>query len=99
MVELKPCPFCGGEAEIHLCRTSSRFYTDSKKSIPKNGTLERIIEYPSGIEYPGGVKIYEYSIAKYVPRCIDSSCLGRLGKPFPSEEEAAAAWNRRTDNA
>lgn len=87
---LLPCPFCGGGAEIHRRRTSCRFYTDSKKSIPKNGTLERTIEYPSG-----EIR-YEYRKAEWVPRCLDTSCLGRVGRVFPSPEEAANAWNTRT---
>lgn len=89
MIELKPCPFCGGDAEIHRRRTSRSFYADSKQSIPKNGTLERTIERPNGETR------YEYRKAEWVPRCLDSSCPGRLGRMFPSPEEAAAAWNRR----
>lgn len=65
---------------------------DSKKSIPKNGKLERTIEYPDGH------KRYEYSKAEWVPRCMDSSCIGRVTKAFPSEEEAIEAWNRRAND-
>ncbi|MBQ9836514.1 MAG: Lar family restriction alleviation protein [Oscillospiraceae bacterium] len=92
MAELKPCPFCEGESETHRRRSSCRFFADSKKSIPKNGKLERTIEYPDGH------KRYEYSKAEWVPRCMDSSCIGRVTKAFPSEEEAIEAWNRRAND-
>lgn len=89
MAELKPCPWCGGDAEIHRRRTACTYYASSKKSIPKNGTLEKTIEFPSG------AKKYEYRKAEWVPWCCDSSCIGRINRAFPSPEEAEAAWNRR----
>jgi hypothetical protein len=46
-------------------------------------------------EYPDGRKVYAYYKAEYVPRCLDTICLGRLTKAFPSEKEAAEVWNRR----
>lgn len=57
--ELKPCPFCGGEASI----------------VGKR---------------------YE---AKFCVGCDDDSCLGfsGLGWLYDSEQEAAEAWNRRSE--
>lgn len=89
MVELKPCPFCGGEADVHKRRSSCRFYADSKKGIPKNGTLEHMTEYPDGR------KVYVYSKSEWGAWCLDTACIGRVGKVFPSKEEAIEAWNRR----
>ena len=86
---LKPCPFCGGPADIHRRRSSCRYYTQSKKKIPKNGTLTKEIKYPDGVTN------YEYSVAEFGAWCLDTTCIGRVGKVFPSEEEAAKAWNRR----
>lgn len=28
MAELKPCPFCGGEAKVMVCDGSGAYYTD-----------------------------------------------------------------------
>lgn len=92
MAELKPCPFCGGEAEVHKRRSSCRFCADSKKGIPPNG----VHEYTT--EYPGGRKSYVYSKNEWGAWCLDTACIGRSQKVFPSEAEAIDAWNRRADN-
>ena len=90
--DLKPCPFCGGEADTHKRRSSVRYYADSKKGIPKNGTFEHVKEYPDGR------KIYVYSKHEWGAHCADTSCIGRICKVFPSEQEAIEAWNRRADD-
>lgn len=56
MTELKPCPFCGGEAVIGQ---DEDWY-------------------------------YEWRVA-----CCNKDCIFYLGKSYETEEEAAAAWNRR----
>ena len=89
---LKPCPFCGGEADTHKRRTSCRFYANSKRAIPKNGTLIREIIYSDG------VKSFEYYKNEWVAQCSDTSCIGRVNKPYPSEKEAIEAWDRRADD-
>lgn len=90
-IELKPCPFCGGEAEIHKRKTTCRFYAKSKKEIPKNGTMTKEIKYADG-------RIsYEYVKAEYVARCIDTACIGRISRVYESKEVAKEAWNRRAE--
>lgn len=59
MIELKPCPFCGGEADC----SNSRFI--------------------------------QYGRKKWAVEC---PCCGVVSHFFDTEEEAIAAWNRRTDN-
>lgn len=58
MSDLKPCPFCGGDADIMLDEV--------------------------------GVFV------EYLPCC--QSCDGMIERWFNTEEEAAAAWNRRAEN-
>lgn len=59
--ELKPCPFCGGVAEMQITK-----------------------HCPSGFDY--------------TPRCINTSCCGRLQKKYTVRETAVYMWNRRADN-
>ena len=93
MADLKPCPFCGGEADVHKRKTSCIFYADSKKEIPLNGTLEKIIQYPDGR------KSYAYRKNEWGAWCLDTSCIGRINKVFPSEAIAIEAWNTRNGGA
>lgn len=89
MDNLKPCPFCGGEASLYKRRTSCRFYALCEDEIPPNGKLEHVTEYPDGR------KVYVYSKNEWVAGCNDTSCIGRSYKAFPSEAAATKAWNRR----
>lgn len=92
MDELKPCPFCGGESKIHKRRSSCRFQADDKTGIPRNGVLEYVTEYPNG------KKIYVYCKNEWGVWCLDTACIGRSQKVFPSEQAAIDAWNRKGDN-
>ena len=92
MAELKPCPFCGGEAAVHKRRTSCRFYAEHENEIPKHGNLEKVISYADGH------KSFVYWKSEYGAWCTDSSCLGRTQRVFSTEADAIEAWNRRADN-
>jgi hypothetical protein len=84
-MELKPCPFCGGEA-----------YFDSIER--KNSTLwkEKVPEYAmliGDMEISGGKTLFRYMYRLYMPRC--KGCGGAIGALFISRKKAAEAWNRR----
>lgn len=95
MTKLKPCPFCGGEAEIHEREESMSHCVGTKKEVPPNARILRYVEYPDRDKHR---HYYEYREKVYIPRCCRSECAGRLAKPFRSKAEAEAAWNRRADN-
>ncbi len=91
MAELKPCPFCGGDSEIHLGEFPAKM-VQWKKNIPKGSRFVRSVKYPSS-----GVW-YEYRQKAFIPRCRKTDCLGRVYKLFETETEAVEAWNRRADD-
>lgn len=95
MAELKPCPFCGGEAEIHEREESISKCVRTKKEVPQGARVLRYVEYP---DRGKPTHYYEYREKVYIPRCCRSECAGRLTKQFRSKIEAEAAWNRRVDN-
>ncbi len=90
-MNLKPCPFCGGEVVMHERFDSISKYVHKKAEIPKNAKFLRSTKYASGTLY------YEYREKVFVPQCCDTSCMGRSQRMFKSEKEAVEAWNRRAD--
>ena len=88
MAELKPCPFCGGEAILHYSEYPAKS-CQHKKEIPKGARLVRSVKYPSGSVW------YEYRQKAFVPKCMDTKCLGRLNRLFETKAEAIEGWNRR----
>ena len=90
MAELKPCPFCGGVAELHTRYDSFESIAYKKSEIPKTAKLLCEKKYPQGAKY------YYYKKLLYVPRCTMSSCMGRTQKVFEIKQEAIETWNTRT---
>ena len=91
MTELKPCPFCGGEAFMRLGEFPSRSCTH-KKEMPKGARLIKKSTYPSGATY------YEYRQKAFIPQCLDTKCLGRTHRLYETAKEAEEAWNRRVSD-
>lgn len=91
MAELKSCPFCGGKAEMRVRFNSVSKYVCQKTEIPKGAKYVRSIGYPHGRMY------FEYQEKIFVPRCLDTTCVGRSSKYFPNEKKAIEAWNRRAE--
>ena len=87
---LLPCPFCGGEAQMHTRFDSLESFANKKSEIPKMARLvcER--------KYPNKPKYYVYRQLLYVPQCTRTNCMGRTTKNFEFEEDAIKAWNTRT---
>ena len=91
-VELKRCPFCGGEAEIHKRLETYSETCNKKKDIPEGAKYIRKIERADGSSY------CEFRRYVFIARCKDTECIGRIARPYKSENNATEAWNRRTDD-
>ena len=91
MAELKPCPFCGGEAIMHIGEYPSQLVR-YKKEIPKGARYIRSTSYPSGNTW------HEYRMPAFIPQCVDTKCIGRVRRLFETKVEAIEAWNRRAED-
>ncbi|MBO4854070.1 MAG: Lar family restriction alleviation protein [Oscillospiraceae bacterium] len=92
MIELKTCPFCGGEAKIHISAFKSE-YMQGNGALPKNVKIIREWRCPGSKEWNT-----EFRRAAYTAQCTDTACIGRSQKKYRTEAEAAEAWNRRADD-
>lgn len=109
-MELKPCPFCGGESEIY----AERSFPYRRKSLCENeeaakAKLEEYKTIGTVVHYSIGPRIMQRANMKgkktkwgivvemkaFIPRCCNSNCLGRTQIMFLTEKEAVEAWNRR----
>ena len=82
--ELKPCPFCGGEAKITVCDDEGNtHYEEDYEKRPWSG-LGYMLSHDD-IDNPNcPIAHEEYdSLGTYI---------------YDSREEATEAWNRRADN-
>ena len=89
MKELKCCPYCGNESELHTRHDSFESVANKKSEIPKTAKLVCEKKYPQKAKY------YVYRKLIYVPRCTISSCMGRNTRGFELKEEAIDLWNMR----
>lgn len=90
-IELKPCPFCRNVAELHERYHSIEETAYKKSEIPKDAKFIREVITPKK-------RFYVYRRKTFIPRCTDTSCVGRTTKIFFDKQSAITAWNRRTDN-
>ncbi len=88
--ELRSCPFCGNVAELH-----ERYHIEEiaykKSEIPKGALFMYEKATPKS-------RIFAYRRRVYIPRCTDTSCVGRTTKIFFDRDLAIDAWGRRADN-
>ena len=89
MAELKPCPFCGGVAELHERFDSLDSIAHKKSEIPKTARI--VCEK----KYPNNPKYYVYRKRIYIPRCTITSCMGRTSRGFEIKQQAIDLWNTR----
>ena len=111
MAELRPCPFCGGPAEIYTGRTFPRQGKALCES--QQEALEELERYKStGVVLSYHIGKHEFSrcgmkekkikwavvvdMQAFIPRCYDPHCLGRTQAMFRTHTDAAEAWNRRS---
>lgn len=83
-----PCPFCGGNSEIHEAQAIAE-YAKKKEDVPNGARILRKIIYPSGSE------CFVFRRKTFVPRCCKTSCIGRTSRQYKTIEEALEKWNTR----
>lgn len=81
-MELKPCPFCGGEVKLQICDDEGNFHDDEYELDAWSGLGFLIIHNVESNQ--------DCPIAKY-----EGENLGIY--IYDSREEAAEAWNRRVN--
>lgn len=89
--ELRACPFCGNVAELHERYHSIEEVAYKKSEIPKGAKFLYEKVTPKS-------RIFAYKRKTYIPRCTDTSCVGRTTKIFFDRDLAIDAWGRRADD-
>ncbi len=91
MDDLKPCPFCGGEAEMHVRLRSFEECVENRSMIPSDAKFcyEKVTDR---------YHLYFFQKKIFIPRCTNTKCVGRTTKTFEDRWDAEKHWNRRADN-
>lgn len=84
MIELKPCPFCGGEVKLLVLDDEFNIRYEEYESNPRSG-LQYGLSHPVDDNPSCPIATDPYEI------------LGRCG--YDTRKEAAETWNRRVDNS
>ena len=95
MAELKPCPFCGGEAK--LIDNSGEYRYVKRVAVGLWRTYLRDETVPFGTR---GVRTYHvYEVLDFEVHCTTRACFAKHNNiHFHSKEEAIEAWNRRSED-
>ena len=86
MSELKPCPFCGGNANIAICDDEGNLHDADYMNLPYSG-VGYIIRHT--VEENQNCPIASYE--------VDGGIVGGV-YIYDTAEEAIEAWNRRADD-
>lgn len=88
MKKLKPCPFCGGEAEIHEVVFGNGY--NKSGIIPADASL---VKTKTALN---GSTIYYWERSGYQVHCTTTKCICRSGtSKYLTEKEAIDVWNTR----
>lgn len=90
--DLKPCPFCGGEAFMRHAKKTAR-YNDSSIVAPYKHPIGVTTMRTNFRNVTVVSQIYEWEV--FIAGCMDEECIGYVHKRSHSEQEAVNAWNKR----
>ena len=93
-MELKPCPFCGGEAIVKQIELTRKVANEVSKDNWKLFHSYTTKHYKNGKIG----KVFIYDVLLYEPICENKLCPCYHGNKYDSISEAIEAWNRRSED-